>query len=345
MDIFLKHTSNYGISELRSLNRVRLYLQVYSRACLSHRTTSKLDRRFLIRSTATVVRTSVLDWPFAEPKTMDWAIWNKAVMEKFLNHGRPGMCIDNIALGNWLGTHQRWPLWPTPPASISSIWISDPAWRAAVTIEGRVINSFSLHDAMHNRVHGTALKDFICYRTGWTVTQFEMVNWRALHRVILSQPLHYRTTAMKATYGWSHTAHWQDRIYGTTSACPMCGTIETNDHLWECPALAGERASALSIFIQASIDIGTPTLLVHIMNYKLSNLFCLLVDTLGDYQVEQDTPINIKMIQAGQAQEDLGWDNFIKGRHCSLWEDIYDSYLTTTPPPKTKYRTGITWAC
>jgi len=124
----------------------------------------------------------------------------------------------------------------------------------------------------------------------------------------------------------------------------MCGSLETNDHLWECPALADERAAALSTFIQSSIDIGTPRAMVHVMHYRLRNLFRLPVDTLGEYKGDQDTPITNRTIQAGQAQDELGWDNFIKGRHCSLWEDMYASYLTTIPPPKTKYKKGLTWA-
>jgi len=54
MNIFLQRRPNYSIRELRALNRVRLYLQVYSRACITHRSTHRVDIRLLAcRSSST----------------------------------------------------------------------------------------------------------------------------------------------------------------------------------------------------------------------------------------------------------------------------------------------------
>lgn len=141
MDLFLNSKPNYNVSELRSLNRVRLYLQVYSRACLSTDKTSKLDTRLLYKRTAGVARTSTLDWPFATPKSSDWTVWAKAV--KALTADQP-----NHKMGSWIGTHQRWPLNLNPPTPIISTWLHTTARKAEVTIECKPADRYSLHEAI-----------------------------------------------------------------------------------------------------------------------------------------------------------------------------------------------------
>jgi hypothetical protein len=44
------------------------------------------------------------------------------------------------------------------------------------------------------------------------------------------------------------------------------------------------------------------------------------------------------------SQDDLGWINFIRGRHSNQWEEVYDSYLDTRPQGKETYRTAQAWA-
>jgi len=137
MNIFLQRRPNYSIRELRALNRVRLYLRVYSRACITHRITSKLDLRLLTKRQAGVVRKSTLDWPSIVPKPSDWHIWNKAVTECFLDSS---LALDESKMGRWICTHQSWPMLNTPPPPVALTWTRDPNWKVTLSIEGIAID-------------------------------------------------------------------------------------------------------------------------------------------------------------------------------------------------------------
>jgi len=44
--------------------------------------------------------------------------------------------------------------------------------------------------------------------------------------------------------------------------------------------------------------------------------------------------------QACQQQKDLGWDNFIRGRHSTLWKDAFDMLINQLQTRRGKPRTG-----
>jgi len=216
-------------------------------------------------------------------------------------------------MGQWIGTHQRWPLTTITSALPPLMWMYDLEQRTTISIADQHIDHFSLHAATTIQVHGPELQSFIRYRTGWTADQFNLVNWPALCRVIKSQPLHYRTTTMKAMYGWLHTSHWQERIYGTSSLCPMCASPEDNDHLWVCPVQLDDRRSILDTMIDILTELGTPQLIVTTIYHGLSSLFNLHQDDEEDCPRDLLDPLITKVSQARDEQESLGWDNFLRG--------------------------------
>lgn len=206
-----------------------------------------------------------------------------------------------------------------------------------------------MHGLVHAQVHGPALREYIRYRTGWTETQFDLVNWGALNRVMLSYPLYGRTTIMKAVYGWLHTSHWQERIYGTTSQCSMCNQVEDNEHLWTCPAQVLQRQTALETMLETLTDIGSPILVTRTLKMRLNTFLQIhtpdLDDEDHDPQTETQTTLcDTLFIQAGTEQDDLGWDNFLRGRHSMKWDVAYDEYIQTRPQRKCKHEKGVTWA-
>ena len=100
MDIFLRKTPYYTVSELRSINRVRIFLQAYSRSCItdnqsisSHLRTAKHCR------SPRVFRQSTLEWPEVQTTAADWTVWRKAL--KYLES------TEKTPMGYWIYTHQR----------------------------------------------------------------------------------------------------------------------------------------------------------------------------------------------------------------------------------------------
>ena len=315
MDLFLNRRPNYALRELRSINRVRIYLQVYSKACVTNRITGKLNVNLLTRRHSWMVRRSTFIWPLSEPRPYDWTVWAAALREAF------DTLVDNDTPGRWRCTHQQWSMWHQPPPAPTTLWTHATNWKATVMAQDELINSSSLHDTLHRQVHGPDLRGYIRYRLGWTEDQFDAVNWVVLHRVLAATPLHIRTTTTKAMYGWLHTSHWQERIYGTTPICAMCNDIEDNDHILQCPAQVTSRVSAREKFINELREFGSPLPVCQVFNDRLATLLSIPpVSTLGQFDHDLTYHLSILTRQAALEQESLGWDNFLRGRQSLQWE-------------------------
>jgi hypothetical protein len=75
MGIFLCRTPFYTISELRSINRVRLFLQVYARSCITdNQSISKHLRTAKHCKAPNAYRVSTLEWPEVYPTAADWTV-------------------------------------------------------------------------------------------------------------------------------------------------------------------------------------------------------------------------------------------------------------------------------
>lgn len=109
MDALLSRQPSYNAKELRCINRIRIYLQVYSKVCITDRITGKLDRRLLNKTTAWTVRSSLLFLPKHTPKPQDWLIWAKAMTQMFADAG--SATGRSSKFGPWVRSHQRWPLY------------------------------------------------------------------------------------------------------------------------------------------------------------------------------------------------------------------------------------------
>ena len=110
-----------------------------------HRSTQRVDIRLLAKRTAGVVRRSIIDWPIRNPKPTDWTIWNKAVMENIHK-------FEVNDMGEWICTHQRWPMMASQPQSVKLIWIRDPLWKATLSIGDTRLDTYTMHDGVTSGV-------------------------------------------------------------------------------------------------------------------------------------------------------------------------------------------------
>jgi hypothetical protein len=79
MDAILDKSPFFSVSELRSINRVRLFLQVYSRSCIcDNQGISKLLTAKYCKA-PNAFRVSKIEWPEMHPTAADWTVWRKAL--------------------------------------------------------------------------------------------------------------------------------------------------------------------------------------------------------------------------------------------------------------------------
>jgi hypothetical protein len=174
-------------------------------------------------------------------------------------------------------------------------------------------------DYLHKKLYGPPLQEYIQYKLGWTREQMNDTNWLALKGALLSYPLQGRTTRMKAIYGWLHTHQWKSRIYCTSPTCPFCSDEDTNDHIWSCQATTKNRQDAVATFI-SSIKNKTPTFMIDIIQHRLEEVLAIPSTNLHPEDMTYEY-----VESAIASQDDLGWINFIRGRHSNQWEEVYDS--------------------
>ncbi len=97
MQLFMNRQPNYSASELRSLNRVRMSLQVYSMACcITTEHAGSLRDSIRSQRLSLCIPKSTLAWPQAKATTHDWAVWKRAVHD---------------TMGVYLGTCATYVVW------------------------------------------------------------------------------------------------------------------------------------------------------------------------------------------------------------------------------------------
>jgi len=197
---------------------------------------------------------------------------------------------------------------------------------------------------MQSKIYGPPLQDYIRYKLGWTREQINGTNWAAVHGTLMSYPLQGRTTRMKAIYGWLHTHQRKARIYSTTPTCPLCNAIDTNDHVLICSATVVNRLEAVNQFM-TSIGEKTPLAVNMVLQQRLREALDLspMAHQPEDIAHHLEDTGQDDFILAVEQQDDLGWINFIRGRHSIKWEEAYDVYLQSLKG-KPPCRSGRQWA-
>jgi hypothetical protein len=142
---------------------------------------------------------------------------------------------------------------------------------------------------------------------------------------------------MKAIYGWLHTHQWKSWVYSSSATCPFCDNEESTDHIWKCPATTTHRKEGITQFI-SNIQEKTPRNMTVIIQQRLEEAMAI---TTTDIHPEDMTHDDLN--RAIESQDDLGWINFIRGRHGIKWEEAYDIYMASGHGKET-YRSARKWA-
>ena len=121
MEIFLTRVPHFTTSQLRGINRVRMYLRVYALSCIieGRNTQWIVHWATSYRFCGGTHRTSTWQWPNSEkPKNADWVHWRKG-LQHIESRG--------VRLGRWMHCHQKWmPHCPAPRIHQSIVLYNRP---------------------------------------------------------------------------------------------------------------------------------------------------------------------------------------------------------------------------
>ena len=111
-----------------------------------------------------------------------------------------------------------------------------PGESAAVLVGGVKITG-DIGDAIRYAKGYEEAKRFLVEQKGWSLAQFEAVDWKNLHRTLKSKPDGYVTWLSKQHSGFCGTRTMVKHYSGNEEAdvsCPNCGCVEKADHLCVC---------------------------------------------------------------------------------------------------------------
>jgi len=85
-----------------------------------------------------------------------------------------------------------------------------------------------------------------------------------------------------------------------------------------------QREITLSTYIDKVNQKGTAPIIVNVLHSRLKTLFGMAADPIT---VNAANPTDAKAREATEKQDEIGWDNFIRGRHSILWNEAQAEYL------------------
>jgi len=179
----------------------------------------------------------------------------------------------------------------------------------------------------------------ICKTNGWEMEVFNQVDWEAHHQAVMNSdlPSTFINKYLHNILPTGKVIHKHQKYHN--HCCPSCGEpFEDRFHLLRCQHF--ERKKWSGNLSQALRDFCKRTHVSGEMTH-------LIVE--GVYWEMQDSPLeNIQQYPSAlqpliNSQNNIGWDQFFKGRLSKLWRIIHLQHLKDKKCSIDCYNSGIGW--
>ena len=221
---------------------------------------------------------------------------------------------------------------------ICSNTIPAPSIKAAITIRGNIVTSNTIRHIEHE-LTGKPLIAYLIRQNKWTEPTFHTIDWDAHNRYLTKLPYLKTIKVVKYIHNWQNTTGAQKELFDKHRdepehqqheyMCPMkCGCHETAQHFLRCEKInsSAETSRVLKSlrkwFANANTNQVLTTTLMHCIREWLQfgnepNTNDLDISNERNYQT---------IMQAIEAQSEIGWDQFFKGRIALQWGDIQQKH-------------------
>jgi hypothetical protein len=165
---------------------------------------------------------------------------------------------------------------------------------------------------LRRELYKASLQATISKQEGWTDYQFNQVDWSAHEYAFQSTWSAKRITYTKLVHNLLNTNVKNKKFYGKSDLCPCCNqTSETLLHVFTCPApeTTAFRKQQQTILWQQLENINTPEKLLTTIKRGLRSLESYDQASTNDFDTE-----------VAQAQFELGWSAFLRGRISTRWQ-------------------------
>jgi hypothetical protein len=218
-----------------------------------------------------------------------------------------------------------------------------PSTKAMLYIEGQPTTSKETI-SMRNAYLSQNLRDYMIGRERWKERTPDKIWWEPHKRAIKKLNDTDKTRIQKFIHrGLPTNKKINDRDKEHPAMCPSCSEIETNEHLQCCK---NPKRITIRRTTRTNLNKNMEKYDIHV---KIKE--CILLGT-GQWISKQETKINKNELsftpegeinKAIDDQNEIGWDNFIRGRLSNRWESIQSQRYTATKA-KEKHRDPTIWA-
>ncbi len=210
-----------------------------------------------------------------------------------------------------------------------------PREDVAVFIGGRKATSDFSKPIRYN-IGKKEAKNYLCTEEGWTIEQFNEVDWDWLDASLESKPDMYKLWLSKQHTGFCGTRtqvayynneYKKDKATKATTftgdiSCPNCGEAETAAHLCVCPCedrtrLLVEMTDDLEAWM-AKGGKTNPEIVYWVPKYILFR---------GTKRFEDMGHMSPMMRELARSQDKIGWRNFMEGRISTHFYSIQNYHL------------------
>jgi hypothetical protein len=189
------------------------------------------------------------------------------------------------------------------------------------------------------------LREVILKQTKWEPRMFEWVDWTALGRALRQVPRHLRSTTIKLQFNLFATAVHMHTIGDTKidKRCFRCRNLrEDFDHVLWCPHGSLTRPPLWDKVITSLETLKTAPYLQHKFLYGISSWQHQGKDSAWPTTIPIYTDTVGRLTHMAYFdQEQLGWEQALRGRLSKHWGTAQDAYYKERFPDK--HYTGDTW--
>jgi hypothetical protein len=213
----------------------------------------------------------------------------------------------NSDLGTDFNPHRAALSFPLPVAT----FVNPPNNAVQLYLNGHPLLS-KVKSTLRRELYKASLQATICKQEGWTDYQFNQVDWSAHEYAFQSTWSAKRITYTKLLHNLLNTNVKNRQFYGKSDLCPCCNhNSETLHHVFTCPApeTTEFRKQQQTILWQQLENINTPEKLLTTIKRGLSSL-----ESCDQAPTDEFDP------EVAQAQFELGWSAFLRGRISTRWQ-------------------------
>ena len=177
----------------------------------------------------------------------------------------------------------------------------------------------NMQELIHRGVYEDTMTEYLCNRHNWTKRIFQSVDWETHKKALAYYQGVQKVTAIKYIHGWLSTKKRKYREGAHASPqCELCEEIEDSQHLFCCQN-EGLREARKAEFGALKIQLRKAT------NPEVSSALVAGLGSIGGDGAQiyaQEFITNRLVDSAFTAQQEIGWDNFARGRIALAWQGI-----------------------